>query len=62
MSRVLAAEAAGAMPSVAVPADSTERAHAPTAAAVHRVWDRAAVAVAEEVAVGAGRTEKGAMR
>lgn len=63
MSRV-AAEVADVMPSVAARADSTERAHAPTAAAVHQVWDRAAavVAVAEEVAVDAGRTEKGAMR
>ena len=54
----MAAEAADVMPSVVVPADSTEPAHAPTAAAVRRVWDRAAVAVAEEAAVGAGRTEK----
>src|ERR1700761_432177 len=43
----------------AAPEGTTERAHALAAAAVHRVWDRVAVvAVAEEAAVGAGRTEK----
>jgi len=61
ISRV-AAGAADVMPSEeveAAPEGTTERAHALAAAAVHRVWDRVAVvAVAEEAAVGAGRTEK----